>query len=105
MSTTFHETTLDRVEQLHAVRDAHKGDSGSTQSARLLAALHTLEHVTTYEAMRYLDIYDPRARKLNLKNAGIEIVTTWRTVITESGDKHRIGVYSLARGVSRAVAE
>jgi hypothetical protein len=87
-----------RLQALHAIRDRHQGDATAPQKARLLEALQTLGHCTTFEASRYLDIYDPRARKLNLLKAGFEIITTWRTVETESGELHRVGVYSLARG-------
>jgi len=87
-----------RLEALHAIRDRHQGDATAPQKTRLLETLQELGHCTTYEASRHLDIYDPRARKLNLVKAGFEIVTTWRTVETESGELHRVGVYSLARG-------
>ncbi|MEJ6005774.1 helix-turn-helix domain-containing protein [Paucibacter sp. AS339] len=87
-----------RLQALYAIRDRHQGDSTAPQKARLLETLQTLGHCTTFEASRYLDIYDPRARKLNLVKAGFEITTTWRTVETESGELHRVGVYSLARG-------
>ena len=45
--------------------------------------------------MRYLDCYDPRARVMQLRNAGEPIVTHWRTVTTESCDRHRVGLYAL----------
>jgi hypothetical protein len=61
----------------------------------LLTAIQALQHCTTFEASRYLDIYDPRARKLQLVKAGHEIQTTWRYTLTEAGERHRIGVYSL----------
>ncbi|MDC8772329.1 helix-turn-helix domain-containing protein [Paucibacter sp. hw8] len=63
-----------------------------------MAALELLGHVTTFEASRCLDIYDPRARKLEIVKSGREVLTQWRRVETESGKAHRIGVYSLARG-------
>ena len=87
-----------RIEALCAIRDEHQGLAASTQRARLLQALQTLGHVTTFEASRYLDLYDPRARKMELVKAGHEIVTTWRDVFTEAGAKHRVGVYALRRG-------
>ena len=88
----------DRIAALVAIRDRHRGDSASTQAARLLDALQALAHVTTFEASRYLDLYDPRARKLNLVKQGHRVLTTWRTVQTECGERHRVGVYSLVRG-------
>lgn len=93
-------TPARRIAALHAIRDKHRGDTSSTQAARLLEALQALQHVTTYEASRHLDLYDPRARKLNLVKAGHRIVTSWRKVETESGQLHRVGVYTLQRGVA-----
>lgn len=95
-----HDITPERVAAFHAIRDRHRGDAVATQAARLLDALQALQHVTTFEASRYLDLYDPRARKLNLVKAGHQILTTWRTVHTESGAPHRVGVYTLVRGAS-----
>jgi hypothetical protein len=85
---------------LRAIRDQHRDRSASTQRARLLEALQTLGHITTFEASRHLDLYDPRARKMELVKAGHRILTTWRHVPTESGKAHRIGVYSLVKGVA-----
>ena len=89
-----------RILALHVIRDRHRGDAQGPQRARLLEAMQTLGHCTTFEASRYLDIYDPRARKLNLVKAGYRVLTTWRTVETESGELHRVGVYSLLRGAA-----
>ena len=71
--------------------------------ARLLEAIQTLGHVTTFEGSRHLDCYDPRARKMELVKAGHDITTTWRITVTESGDHHRIGVYTLNRGANKLV--
>ena len=84
-----------RIEALHAIRDAHSGETSSIQCHRLLTAIESLQHCTTFEASRYLDIYDPRARKMQLVDAGHPIQMTWRCVLTEAGEKHRVGVYSL----------
>ena len=92
--------SLQRIAALHAIRDKYRGDTSSAQAARLLEALQTLQHVTTYEASRHLDLYDPRARKLNLVKAGHCIMTSWRQVETESGQLHRVGVYTLQRGAT-----
>lgn len=91
-------TPPERIAALQAIRDRHRGDAANTQATRLLEALQSLWHVTTFEASRYLDIYDPRARKLNLVQQGHKVQTTWRTVQTECGKRHRVGVYSLIRG-------
>ena len=98
MSAPLHTTPPARIAALQAIRDRHRSDSASTQAARLLDALQALAHVTTFEASRYLDLYDPRARKLNLVKQGHRVLTTWRTVQTECGERHRVGVYSLVRG-------
>jgi len=98
MSAHPHNTSPERIAALHAIRDRHTGDSVGPQCARLLETLQTLGHCTTFEASRFLDLYDPRARKLNLVQAGHEILTTWRRIETESGEKHRVGVYALVKG-------
>ena len=80
-----HDITPERIAALHAIRDRHRGDAWATQAARLLEALESLQHVTTFEASRHLDLYEPRARKLNLVRDGHQIVSSWLTVHSESG--------------------
>ncbi len=87
-----------RVAALHAIRDRHQGHAGAVQCTRLLEAMQALGSVTTVEASRYLDVYDPPARKLNLVKAGHAVLMTWDRDETESGAVHRIGRYSLVRG-------
>lgn len=90
----FHvEAATERLAALRSIRDRHSGGASSTQRARLLAALQSLRYVSTFEAMRYLDIFDPRPRKLELVREGYPIVTLHARVETESGSRHRIGVY------------
>jgi hypothetical protein len=79
------------------IRDQITGTSSACQCARLLAALHRFA-VTSFEAMRFLDVYHVPARILQLRQAGHAIDTHWRTVETESNDKHRVGLYALRRG-------
>ena len=98
MSGLFPITPPERIAALHAIRDRHRGESSDPQCARLLETMQTLDFCTTFEASRYLDLYDPRARKLDLLKAGHRVMTVWRHVITESGAKHRIGVYMLVKG-------
>jgi hypothetical protein len=93
-----HPTPRERIAVLHAIRDRHAGQTGATQCDRLLEALQTLGSVTTTEAMRYLDIYRPPARKWNLVEGGHAILTTWDRGETESGEIHRVGRYSLVKG-------
>ena len=85
---------LTKIEALHLVRDIHPGVSSAVQCARIRSALSRFS-ISTFEAMRYLDVYDPRARVMQLRNAGEAIDTHWQTVITEAGERHRVGRYTL----------
>lgn len=87
----------ERIAALNAIRDANLGQSGKQQCARLLAALQQLGLVSTFEASRHLDLYDPRARKMDLCDAGHPVEKMWILTPTESGDLHRIGAYYLDR--------
>ena len=84
----------EKIKALHLLRDLHPGVSSEVQCARIRNALSRFS-ITTFEAMRYLDVYDPRARVMQLRNAGDAIDTHWQTVITEAGERHRVGVYTL----------
>ena len=84
---------LTKIEALHLVRDLHPGVSSKVQCARIRAALSQFS-ITTFEAMRHLDVYDPRARVMQLRHAGESIDTHWQTVITEAGERHRVGRYT-----------
>ena len=70
------------------------GTSGKAQCQRIRAAL-SLFSLTTFEAMRFLDCYDPRARVMQLRAQGERINTCWQVITTESGDRHRVGLYVL----------
>jgi hypothetical protein len=87
-------TNPDKEAALKALRDAFKGTDTRTQCERLLEALSRFP-VTTFEAMRHLDVYHVPARVLQLRKAGHPIVTLWQTVTTEAGAKHRVGLYVL----------
>jgi hypothetical protein len=84
---------------LLAIRRSIPGNTTVMQCDRIRAALAQFG-LTTFEAMRYLDIYDPRARVMQLRNSGLAIDTHWRTIVTESGSKHRVGMYALKGGAS-----
>lgn len=86
--------TPEKEAALKALRDEFKGTDGNTQSRRLLEALSRFP-VTTFEAMRCLDVYHAPARVLQLRKAGHPIMTLWQTVTTEAGVKHRVGLYVL----------
>ena len=85
---------------LASILAAHPGNSSAVQCARIRAALSRFS-LTTFEAMRHLDVYDPRARVLQLRKAGESITTAWSQIATESGDLHRVGVYVLETGAAR----
>ncbi len=86
-------TPSDKRAALEAIRDEFKGTDNRSQCARLLEALARFP-VTTFEAMRFLDVYHCPARVLQLRQAGHKITTHWQTVETEGGAKHRVGLYS-----------
>ena len=96
-------TKGDRVMLDHVVYEAVSttGNTGKNQCERLLAALAQFP-VTTFEAMRHLDVYHVPARVLQLRKAGHPIVTLRQTVETEAGVPHRVGLYILQRGGSHA---
>lgn len=98
------ETSAEKRTGLESLRDAMPGNSVRTQEARMLAALAQWQ-ITTFEASRFLDIYDPRARVMALRNQGRLIVLNWVHVPTECGRLHRIGAYSLVKGRSAEVPQ
>lgn len=93
--------SADRIATLHAIRDGRAGITGAVQRDRMLTALHVLGSLTTFEASRHLDVYDPRARTMELRQAGHGILTVWERERTECGAWHRIGRYVLAKGAKR----
>jgi hypothetical protein len=90
-------TPDNKREALASILAAHPGNTCAVQCARIRAALSQFS-LTTFEAMRHLDVYDPRSRVLQLRQAGESITTTWGRINTESGDLHRVGVYVLGTG-------
>ena len=93
-------TPDDKREALAEILAAHPGNSCTVQCVRIRAALSRF-NLTTFEAMRHLDIYDPRARVMQLRNGGERIDTHWQKIATESGHLHRVGVYVLGTGAPR----
>jgi hypothetical protein len=87
-----------RQKKLAAILKRLPGNSPGTQRARLMAAMHETGHVTTFEAMRALDVFDPRPRIFELRGEGHAITTATRIEQTEAGVPHRIGVYFLSNG-------
>lgn len=90
-------TSPEKKAALEAIRAQFKGTDSDTQCNRLLEALRRFT-LTTFEAMRYLDVYHVPARILNLRQRGYQIVTHWQEVQTEAGELHRVGLYVLQGG-------
>ena len=90
-------TASQKRHALKALLVQFPGTSGKAQCQRIRAALSQFS-LTTFEAMRFLDCYDPRARVMQLRNQGERIDTHWQVVVTEAGVKHRVGVYTLQPG-------
>ncbi len=86
--------SFDKKAALQAINLDFKGTASRSQAARLLEALSRYP-VTTFEAMRYLDVYHCPARVLQLRKQGHKITTHWQTVVTEAGVRHRVGLYLL----------
>ena len=87
-------TSPEKKAALEAIRTEFKGTASHSQAARLLEALSRFD-VTTFEAMRYLDVYHCPARVLQLRKQGYRIATHWQTIMTEAGERHRVGLYAL----------
>lgn len=85
---------ITKIEYLQGLAKSNAGADNKSQCARLREALSRYP-LTTFEAMRYLDIYHVPARILQLRNDGENIVTSWATVETEQGHTHRVGLYTL----------
>jgi hypothetical protein len=93
--TQYITTSIEKQLALKVIASQYSGENSYSQRARFLEAL-TRFPVTTYEAMRYLDIYDPRPRIHELRHKfGYVIKTLWQTATTESGEMHRVGLYVL----------
>lgn len=96
-------TSPEKKAALEAIRAQSKGTAGAAQAKRLLEALRAYA-INTFEASRYLDVYYCPARVLQLRKQGYKIATHWQTVITEAGEKHRVGLYVLESGAGHETA-
>lgn len=96
-------TFLEKKAALEAIRDESKGTESKAQADRLLNALGRYA-VTTFEAMRYLDVYYGPTRVLQLCTRGYQITMHWQTLVTEVGEKNRVGFYVLESGVQHETA-
>ena len=84
LEETLHEKTL---------TDSNP-NSAIAQRARLLAALK-LNAVTTLSARRDMDVMHPAARIMELRALGNDISMTWSRELSDSGEHHRVGRYTL----------
>lgn len=66
----------------------------ASQRQHILAYLIVNIRITTLEARQKLDVLHPAARIMELRKAGINIMTYWRTVDTGKA-KHRVAEYVL----------
>ncbi|KGV91652.1 helix-turn-helix domain protein [Burkholderia pseudomallei ABCPW 30] len=79
-------------------------NTASHQRARLLEAMRVCRGVTTLEAVRFLDIVDPRARVVELRKEGYRIDTSWVIQPSERGRLHSVGLYRIAEDATRTAA-
>lgn len=94
-------TTPGKEAALKEIREQFSGTTARRQADRLLAALRQFP-ITTFEAMRLLDVYHAPARVLQLRKAGHQIITLRQRVETEAGVPHNVGLYVLQRGDGHA---
>ncbi len=88
-----------KIDYLQSLAKLNAGADNKSQCARLREALSRYS-LTTFEAMRYLDIYHVPARILQLRKEGESIITTWTAVETEQGHTHLVGLYTLGAKVA-----
>jgi hypothetical protein len=93
--------TAEKEVALKQIRDQFTGTGGRQQANRLLAALRQYP-ITTFEAMRLLDVYHTPARVLQLRKDGHQIMTLRQRVETEAGVAHNVGLYVLQAGENHA---
>ena len=86
---------------LNEINQQFNGNSAKEQCVRFFAALK-LFPINTYEASRYLSIYHPPARALQLRQQGHLLDTVWQTVEAENGVLHRVGCYVLRHSATLA---
>jgi hypothetical protein len=79
--------------QLNAGSHSHS-NAAAAQRARLMDELRQ-RPVSTIDARRELDILHPAGRVLELRRAGVPILTYWVTEPTDCGKAHRIARYTL----------
>lgn len=84
---------MTRQQQLVALLRRIPGNDSYAQRAR------QMEAITTHDAMRILDVYDPRPHIHELYHKrGATITTATRIEQTEAGVSHKIGVHFFTNG-------
>lgn len=86
-------TSPERKAALEAIRVEFKGTDCATQRKRLHETFNRCVSVSTYEAQRFLDVYDPAARVCEMRKQGERITTHMRWIETEAGEAHLVGFY------------
>jgi hypothetical protein len=103
LNTPAHiDTPPAKRQYLARILKAFPGTSSAAQCQRLREALGRYS-LSTFEAMRYLDCYHAPARVMQLRDEGVGIDTQWVQAVTESGERHRVGLYVLAPGAKGRV--
>lgn len=95
----FHTTPPELIVALTSIRDATPGCSARTQEDRLEKALHRWP-LTSFEMLKWLGLYDPRARIQGLRLKGLVINRVWVLIETDCGQVHRVGRYAIQRGLT-----
>jgi hypothetical protein len=83
-------------QQLAAILHRILGNDSYAQRSSLMETMRKTGYITLHEAMRVLDVYDPRPRihELYYKH-GAAIMTATFIEQTEAGVSHKIGVHFL----------
>lgn len=90
-------TAPEKEAALKALRTEYRGNDAATQRRLIFAALQTVGPISTIEAREILDVLHPAGRIKELRDDGEPIQTHWADERTEVGERHRVGVYVLAR--------
>lgn len=93
-------TSRSKQAALAAIRQAYPGTTPPKRNASASGQGWRSSVSPPLRPWRYLDICDPRARVMQLRNAGLDIDTHWRTIETKSGTKQRVGLYALKVGAA-----
>lgn len=85
----------DKMQALARICGEFVGVSAATQRDRLRRAFECFPCLSTVEIRQGLDIIHPAGRVQELRGEGSMIHTLWTTVVSDSGDSHRVANYLL----------